>query len=194
MARLHEGAISKSIKQVLKVVSLIGLLVASIAICDFHKVSMSLMGVALMIMIHIMIKPTPTDRYMDQNRKSQFVSELFLYKIINRRNHFSYLLLHVAIATLGIFSLYNAIVFNHFLALLCIYVTGGTIAYSVHLFAQLYGICKNLTYDQLFYAYKWSHLWEKVKYIEQRKFVVREFVNNEDKGLWQNIKDYFNFS
>lgn len=70
MARLHEGAISKSIKQVLKVVSLIGLLVASIAICDFHKVSMSLMGVALMIMIHIMIKPTPTDRYMDQNRKS----------------------------------------------------------------------------------------------------------------------------
>lgn len=87
-------------------------------------------------------------------------------KIINRRNHFSYLLLHVIVVVLGIFSLINSIVFNHFVAFLCLFVGGGVIAYSAHLFAQLYGICRNLTYEELFYSYKWSHLWEKVKYVQ----------------------------
>jgi len=77
------------------------------------------------------------------------------------------------------------------LAILAIYLIICTSSYSIHLFAQLYAIMSNLTYDELFNSHKWGHLWEKVKYVPERKLVINEFSNPEDKGKWNNIKYYF---
>lgn len=79
----------------------------------------------------------------------------------------------------------------HLQAILAIYLIICTSSYSIHLFAQLYAIMSNLTYDELFNSHKWGHLWEKVKYVPERKLVINEFSNPEDKGKWNNIKYYF---
>jgi hypothetical protein len=40
-------------------------------------------------------------------------------------------------------------------------------------------------------SYKWVHLWDKIKYIQQRNILIRHFYNFNDEGIRQNIKDYF---
>jgi hypothetical protein len=96
---------------------------------------------------------------MDNNRKTEFTSELLLGKCINRRNHIAYLLMHVSLISCGIYALTNANITNHVIALLVLVVFAAIVTYTIHLVVQVYGICRNLTYDELFNSHKWNHLW-----------------------------------
>lgn len=84
---------------------------------------------------------------MDNNRKTEFVSELCMGKAINRHNHKAYLLLHVFIVICGSYSLLKTHCTNHLQALATLIVIASTVAYTVHLFTQIYSIANNLTYD-----------------------------------------------
>lgn len=91
----------------------------------------------------------------------------------------------------GVISIAEAQVTNHMIALLILAIGGFVLAYSLHLGVQIYGICQNLTYDEMFYAHKWGHLWDSIHYVQERNILIRKFSNPENKGIWRNIKDYF---
>jgi uncharacterized membrane protein len=110
---------------------------------------------------------------MDHNRKTEFISELLWGKSVNRRNHIAYLLMHIFVISCGLYSLIHVNITNHIIALLVIIVFVAVVVYFIHLLVQVYGICRNLTYDELFNSHKWHHLWDKIKFIEQRKMVIK---------------------
>jgi hypothetical protein len=103
---------------------------------------------------------------MDNNRKTEFVSELLLGRVINRRNHISYLFLHFGTVSCCLYAIVSVSITSHLVAFITLVVFVAAAAYSVHFGVQIYGICRNLTYDELFYSHKWNHLWGKIRFIE----------------------------
>lgn len=188
--KLNEKPIKKTAKRLMKIFSLIFYL-AMCLFLDSSQRNMGLLIVCIATMIHILVKPTKSEQYLDNNRRTEFTSELFLNKTINRRNHKAYLLLHILVVLVGALSIWHTTIGSHATALIIVIVFFFSMAYLVHFLVQVYGIARNLTYDEMFYAHKWPHLWENVKHISERKFVIREFGNSEDKGVWRNVKDYF---
>jgi hypothetical protein len=68
-------------------------------------------------------------------------------KIINRYNHLSYLVLHLAIIVCGVTSIYETEISNHLQVLIMLILLLYIGAYVIHLSIQIFCICKNLTYD-----------------------------------------------
>jgi hypothetical protein len=68
-------------------------------------------------------------------------------KIINRHNHLSYLILHFAIIVCGVASIYETEISNHLKVLIMLILLLFIGTYAIHLSIQIFGICKNLTYD-----------------------------------------------
>ena len=130
---------------------------------------------------------------MDNSRQREFKSELLLNTTINKNNHNAYLLLHILVVCIGVISIVEAKITSHIIALLTLIIGGFILTYAIHLCVQIYGICQNLTYDEMFYAHKWPHLWDNINYVQERNILIRKFSNPENRGKWRNVKEYFGF-
>jgi hypothetical protein len=164
-SKLGESKKLKIAKQVIKSFSLVMVLLLCL-VSHYSDVTMGLAAISIYWMAHIVIKPHKPERYMDNSRKTEFVSEMCLGKTINMHNHKAYLLLHAFTISCGTYALLHANCANHLQALACLVLFVAIAAYFVHLIAQVYAICVNLTYEELFYPHRYSHLWEKINYIQ----------------------------
>lgn len=108
---------------------------------------MALVSVILFTIIHILVKPTKVERFLNHDRNTEFISELFLGKMINRRNHISYMFFHLMVIFCGINSLYTSTITSHFIAIIFLLTIFYVMVYLIHLLVQVYGICRNLTYN-----------------------------------------------
>jgi hypothetical protein len=53
---------------------------------------------------------------------------------------------------------------------------------------------KNLTHEEMFNSDKCKYLWSKIRVIDEKKMVFRDFFNPMDKGWKLNLKKYLSKS
>jgi len=124
----------------------INILLLCLAI-NFNGVTLGLAGVSMLLFMSLLVKPARGERYLDNNRKTEFISEMCLGRNINRSNHKAYLLLHLSMVGAGANTLLQASITNHLLALLALIILVATLSLLFHLVAQVYALSHNLTYD-----------------------------------------------
>lgn len=103
------------------------------------------------------------------------------------------MLLHVAYIAEAVYCLAACSISTHVHALVVMVVGVSALVYLTHLGVQVYGIAKNLTYEEMFYSHRWPHLWDRVLFVQERKLLIRAYSNPEDRGFWGNVKHYLNY-
>lgn len=154
-------------------------------------VTITLSAITLLLCIYLGCIRAPPEPYMNDNRTTTFTSQLLLNNTINKNNLIPYLFLHASFVLAIASAIFTTYIETHWKALLVLILAMAGLAYLTHLVVLVYGVRRNLTYSEMFESHKWPHLWSNIRYIPERKMVIREFSNPYDRGAMANISALF---
>ena len=189
IADLDQPASVTTIKTYMKVCTLPILMALCIYISYFH-LTLAAAVISLVLWLYLLLVQPHPEPYLNDDRNTSFQSELLKGATINRNNYLLYMLLHLAVVIATVSALAMTTIHNHVQALVFLVLLGAGVSYGVQLLVLSYGVMKNLTYSEMFDSHKWGHPWGRIKYIQERQMVVREYSNPYDRGSVANISDF----